>query len=151
MCSFITLIKGETNQFVMKRFRQCHDLLHLLLDAPTNFEGESYVKAYEFHQTGFAVPLIGRVDSMENKSDHEFKIFEQSWNYPLKGFTAAPAYRLKSQAFNRHISRSLNLKTLPSDPLYLSFYFEERWEQPISDLRSELGLTEKYLFDRKKS
>ena len=117
--------KGETNQFVMKRFRQCHDLLHLLLDAPTNFEGESYVKAYEFHQTGFAVPLIG--------------------------FTAAPAYRLKSQAFNRHISRSLNLKTLPSDPLYLSIYFEERWEQPISELRNELGLTEKYLFNRKKS
>ena len=79
------------------------------------------------------------------------KYFKHSWNYPLKGFTAAPAYRLKSQAFNRHISRSLNLKTLPSDPLYLSFYFEERWEQPISDLRSELGLTEKYLFDRKKS
>ena len=52
----------------MKRFRQCHDLLHLLLDAPTNFEGESYVKAYEYHQTGFAVPLIGRVDSIENKS-----------------------------------------------------------------------------------
>ena len=48
----------------MKRFRQCHDLLHLLLDAPTNFEGESYVKAYEYHQTGFAVPLIGRVNSM---------------------------------------------------------------------------------------
>ena len=79
------------------------------------------------------------------------KYFKHSWNYPLKGFTAAPAYRLKSQAFNRHISRSLNLKTLPSDPLYLSFYFEERWEQPISDLRNELGLTEKYLFDRKKS
>ena len=67
-CVFITLIKGETNQFVMKRFRQCHDLLHLLLDAPTNFEGESYVKAYEYHQTGFAVPLIVRVNSMETKS-----------------------------------------------------------------------------------
>ena len=67
-CFFITRIKGETNQFVMKRFRQCHDLLHLLLDAPTNFEGESYVKAYEYHQTGFAVPLIGEVNSMENKS-----------------------------------------------------------------------------------
>ena len=65
---YITRIKGETNQFVMKRFRQCHDLLHLLLDAPTNFEGESYVKAYEYHQTGFAVPLIGEVNSMENKS-----------------------------------------------------------------------------------
>ena len=65
---YITRIKGETNQFVMKRFRQCHDLLHLMLDAPTNFEGESYVKAYEYHQTGFAVPLIGEVNSMENKS-----------------------------------------------------------------------------------
>ena len=118
----VKFVEGETEQFVMKRFRQCHDLLHLLLDAPTNFEGESYVKAYEFHQTGFPVPLIG--------------------------FTAAPAYRLKSKAFHRHVSRSLKLKSLPSNPLYLSIYFEERWSQPITELRDELGLTDSYLFNK---
>ena len=40
----VKFVEGEDNAFVMKRFRQCHDLLHLLLDAPTNFEGESFVK-----------------------------------------------------------------------------------------------------------
>ena len=55
----VKFIEGEDNAFIMKRFRQCHDLLHLLLDAPTNFEGESFVKAYEFHQTGLLVPLVG--------------------------------------------------------------------------------------------
>ena len=40
----VKFIEGEENQFIMKRFRQCHDLLHLLLDAPTNFEGECFVK-----------------------------------------------------------------------------------------------------------
>ena len=46
----VKFIDGETNEFIMRRFRQCHDLLHLLLQAPTTFEGEAYVKAYEFHQ-----------------------------------------------------------------------------------------------------
>ena len=44
----VKFIEDEENQFIMKRFRQCHDLLHLLLDAPTNFEGECFVKGKVF-------------------------------------------------------------------------------------------------------
>ena len=54
----VKFIEGDENQFIMKRFRQCHDLLHLLLDAPTNFEGECYVKGEYFRVSFFLSDIL---------------------------------------------------------------------------------------------
>lgn len=112
----VKFIDGEDHRFIMQRYRQVHDLLHLLLNAPTNFEGEAAVKAFEFAQTGMAVPLIGA--------------------------TAAPLYRLDSTRWARHQSRlGKLLKTSSNDhPHYLSVYYEQRWDQELDTLRTELGI-----------
>ena len=68
---------------------------------------------------------------------------------PLVGFTGAPLYRLKRGPFERHVKRALKLRhlTKKDHPFYLSIYFERRWDQPIDDLRAELGLN-LYKFDK---
>ena len=112
----VKFIEGEENQFIMMRYRQIHDILHLILEAPTNFEGESLVKAFEFQQTGLLVPLIGA--------------------------TAAPFYRLNSKKWSSHQNRILKLKknSFKGAPHYLSIYYENRWDQEIQDLKNELKI-----------
>ena len=112
----VKFIDGEENQFIMMRYRQIHDILHLLLDAPTNFEGESLVKAFEFQQTGLLVPFIGA--------------------------TAAPLYRLNSKKWSKHQSRvrKLQKNKFAGAPHYLSIYYENRWDQEIQDLKNELKI-----------
>jgi ubiquinone biosynthesis protein COQ4 len=73
------------------------------------------LKAFEFSQTGLAVPLVGA--------------------------TFAPLYRLNQKRFNRHFSRmKILMKPSLSNPHYLSIYYEQRWDQNIEDMREELGI-----------
>lgn len=45
--------------YVMLRYRECHDFLHVLLDQPTNMLGEVVVKWVEGIQTGLPMCLMG--------------------------------------------------------------------------------------------
>ena len=114
----VKYVEDEEAAYVMLRYRQIHDFLHLLLDAPTNFEGESAVKAFEFSQTGFAVPFLGA--------------------------TAAPFYRLNSVKWNRHQKRLASLMKDNTNLHYLSVFYEERWDQDIDQLRKEIGIPQTF-------
>jgi len=47
--------------YVMRRYRQVHDLVHVVLGQPTNMLGEVTVKMYEGVQTGLFMCLTGGI------------------------------------------------------------------------------------------
>merc|ERR1711964_695298 len=50
----------ETLSYIMMRYRQTHDILHLLLGQRTDYLGEATVKAFEAVQTrGLPMTIIG--------------------------------------------------------------------------------------------
>lgn len=101
--------------YVMTRYRECHDLVHTILGMPTNMLGEVAVKWVEALNTGLPMCYGGAV------------------------FGAA---RLRPKQRKEYTSRYLpwaiqNGKSIK--PL-MTVYWEERWKQPISQLRAELGI-----------
>ncbi|XP_030385167.1 ubiquinone biosynthesis protein COQ4 homolog, mitochondrial [Scaptodrosophila lebanonensis] len=101
--------------YLMTRYRECHDLVHTVLDMPTNMLGEVAVKWVEALNTGLPMCYGGAVFG---------------------------AVRLRPKQRREYIKRYLpwaidNGKRMK--PL-LPVYWEERWEQNVDELRSELGI-----------
>lgn len=101
--------------YVMQRYRETHDLLHTILGMPTNLLGEITVKWVEAIQTGLPMCIGGAI--------------------------FGPA-RLKPK------NRAAYLKThLPwairvgiNSKFLMNVYYEQRWDQDIDELRSELKI-----------
>jgi len=101
--------------YVMQRYRETHDLVHTVLGMPTNILGEVTVKWVEAIQTGLPMCVAGAIFG------------------PV---------RLKKN------NRAAYLKThLPwavrvgiDSKFLMNVYYEQRWDQNIDELRSELNI-----------
>ncbi|KAH8360319.1 hypothetical protein KR200_001869, partial [Drosophila serrata] len=102
--------------YLMTRYRECHDLIHTVLDMPTNMLGEVAVKWVEALNTGLPMCYGGAVFG---------------------------AVRLRPKQRRSYLKHYLpwalenGKRTKPLMPVY----WEKRWEQNINELRSELGIT----------
>jgi ubiquinone biosynthesis protein COQ4 len=101
--------------FVMQRYRETHDLVHALLGMPTNMVGEALVKWIEAIQTGLPMCIGAAILGPSRfKRTSQFEKFR------------------KLRPWAIHVGQ--NSKFL------LNTYFEQRWEQDLEDLRSELNI-----------
>ena len=110
----------------MTRYRETHDLIHTVLDMPTNMLGEISVKWIEAINIGLPMCYGGK--------DFSFNFFSSGAIFgPLR---LKPKHR---ELYRRYylpwaIETGKNAKSL------MSVYWEERWNQDADELRSELNI-----------
>ena len=114
----VQFVDDENLAFVMKRYRETHDIVHALLDMPTDMVGESVVKWVEAMQTGLPMCIGGAIFGPARfHRNAQFVRFR----------------KLRPWA----ISVGQNVKC------FLNVYYEKRWEQDIDDLKYELKIEPK--------
>jgi len=101
--------------YVMQRYRETHDLLHTILGMPTNLLGEITVKWVEAIQTGLPMCIGGAIFG------------------PVRLKPKNRAAYLKTH-LPWAIRVGINSKFL------MNVYYEQRWDQNIDELRSELNI-----------
>lgn len=101
--------------YVMRRYRETHDLVHLLCRMKPNMLGEVVVKWIEAVQTGLPMCYGAAVGGALRLSAKQRKL------YTLAYLTYALECGHKAK-------------------FLLACYFEKRWEQDIDDLRRELQI-----------
>ncbi|XP_058981907.1 ubiquinone biosynthesis protein COQ4 homolog, mitochondrial isoform X2 [Musca domestica] len=102
--------------YIMTRYRECHDLVHAILDMPTNMLGEVAVKWVEALNTGLPMCYGGAVFG---------------------------ALRLRPKQRKQYLSTYLPwaIKNGKEAKPLMSVFWEERWEQDVNELRQELQIT----------
>jgi ubiquinone biosynthesis protein COQ4 len=101
--------------YVMRRYRELHDLVHCVLGQPTNMLGEVTVKMFEGIQTGLFMCVSGGLLGAVRLGPKHLEMYRNTH------FAWAVRNALRSQ----------NMMTV---------YFEKHWQQPIEGFRAELGL-----------
>nr|AEE61573.1 unknown [Dendroctonus ponderosae] len=101
--------------YVVQRYREAHDLIHTVLQMPTNMLGEVTVKWVEALQ--FKLPMC------------------------ISGAVFGPL-RLKTKHRQLYLSSYLPwaLKTGQSAEFLLNIYFEKRWQQPLTEFYQEVNI-----------
>uniref|UniRef100_T1IUR3 Ubiquinone biosynthesis protein COQ4 homolog, mitochondrial n=1 Tax=Strigamia maritima TaxID=126957 RepID=T1IUR3_STRMM len=100
--------------YVMQRYREMHDLVHTLLNMPTNMLGEVAVKWVEGIQTGLPMCTLGALFG------------------PLR---FAPKQRRKYL-----VVLPWAIRCGYQSRFLMNIYFEKRWEQPIDVIRKEMNI-----------
>ncbi|MCA9518327.1 MAG: hypothetical protein KC635_25505 [Myxococcales bacterium] len=104
----------ETAAYVAKRFRQTHDLWHVLTGYDTSVAGEAAVLAFTWAQT--RMPSAGIVAALAGVRS---------------GGPATGSWRRQRDAIRRgRAARFLG-----------AVKWEDRWERPLVEVREELGIT----------
>ncbi|TGZ71722.1 hypothetical protein CRM22_002491 [Opisthorchis felineus] len=101
--------------YVMQRYREVHDLVHTLLEQPTDMLGEVVVKWVEGIQTGLPMCLTGGFAGSLRLAPI------QTRNY-----------------LNTHLDYALRVGF--EGRSLMNVYFEEHWEQPLDEFRSSLNI-----------
>lgn len=103
--------------YVMQRYREIHDLVHLILGMPTHMLGEVTVKWVEAIQ--FQIPMC--------------------WGAAVFG-----AYRLRPKQRHKYLNGYLDwaIECGKQSKFLLGVYYEKRWEQDIDELRKELKIVQ---------
>ncbi|GAA41136.2 ubiquinone biosynthesis protein COQ4 homolog mitochondrial, partial [Clonorchis sinensis] len=101
--------------YVMQRYREVHDLVHTLLEQPTDMLGEVVVKWVEGIQTGLPMCLTGGFAGSLRLAPI------QTRNY-----------------LNTHLDYALRVGF--EGRSLMNVYFEEHWEQPLGEFRSSLNI-----------
>jgi len=101
--------------YVMLRYRECHDLFHVILDAHTNMLGEIAVKWVEGIQLGLPMCVLGAI--------------------------AGPA-RLGPVHRQRYFSVFLpwSIEQGFKAKFLMNIYYEKHWEDDIDELRKEMNI-----------
>ncbi|GJQ71165.1 hypothetical protein Trydic_g1066 [Trypoxylus dichotomus] len=102
--------------YVMQRYREVHDLVHTILQMPTNMIGEISVKWVEGIQTKLPMCIGGAVFGplrLKPKNRETYKKYYLPWA----------------------IRTGMEAKFL------LNVYYEQRWDQPLKELLEELNIT----------
>ena len=60
--------------YVMCRYREVHDMWHVLFDVPTDLAGETMLKLIEYRQTGLLTPLAATAAGIVNSRTHRQRL-----------------------------------------------------------------------------
>ncbi|KAH9500765.1 hypothetical protein Btru_076406 [Bulinus truncatus] len=111
----VNFIDDAELMYVMLRYRQCHDLVHTLLDMPPNMLGEVAVKWFEAVQTRLPMCISAALfGPIRLGPKHRQKYFDIYLTWAIRA-----AYNSK---------------------FLMNVYFEKHWEQDIEEFRKELNL-----------
>ncbi|XP_055623050.1 uncharacterized protein LOC129766507 [Toxorhynchites rutilus septentrionalis] len=111
----VRFVEDPDLAYVMTRYREVHDLVHTVLDMPTNMLGEVTVKWVEALNTGLPMCYGGAI------------------------FGASRLRPIQRQNYTKHYL-PWALRIGPKIPSLMCVYWEKRWEQNIEDLRKELNI-----------
>jgi len=101
--------------YVMLRYRECHDLFHVILDAHTNMLGEVAVKWVEGIQLGLPMCLLGAIAG------------------PVR---LGPVHR--QRYFNAFLPWSIEQGFKAK--FLMNIYYEKHWEDDIDELRKRMNI-----------
>ncbi|KAL9911188.1 ubiquinone biosynthesis protein COQ4 homolog, mitochondrial-like isoform 2-T3 [Glossina fuscipes fuscipes] len=101
--------------YIMTRYRECHDMVHAVLDMPTNMLGEVAVKWVEALNNGLPMCYSAAVFG---------------------------ALRLKPKQRKQYLRAYLPwaLQNGRNAKFLMTVYWEERWQQDINEMRKELQI-----------
>lgn len=115
-------------RYVIQRYRETHDFYHVLLGMPTSTLGETVVKYFEASHMHLPVAALSAVGGSARIINDDRRALLSRSETPLETpqlvALAEWAWRLGQ-----------NVRV----PL-ISIAWERRWEQPIDELRAELGI-----------
>lgn len=116
-------------RYVIQRYRETHDFYHVLLGMPTSTLGETVVKYFEMAHMHLPVAALSALGgSLRLVNDDRRALFAKE--------NATLTAQLQSLApWAVRLGRNIRL------PL-IGIEWEKRWEQPLDELRAELGLDE---------
>ena len=103
--------------FLSKRYRETHDLLHVLTGYATDVVGEMELQAYVLGNLGIRTSALVLMNST-------IKLLKD----PQSGVGRSEYLRRLWAAFRRGLA----------SPLFLDFWFENHWETPVATLRARL-------------
>ena len=103
--------------FLSKRYRETHDLLHVLTGYATDVMGEMELQAYVLGNLGLRTTMF----VLLNGTLGQLKT-------PQSGVERSEYLRRVWAAYRRG----------RASPLFLDFWFEEQWETPVATLRARL-------------
>ncbi|WP_257458794.1 ubiquinone biosynthesis protein COQ4 [Archangium lipolyticum] len=109
-------IKNDID-FIAKRYRETHDLLHLVTGYGTDVMGEMELQAYALGNLGIRtaalIVLVGTVGQLKDRQS---------------GVDSSEYMRRVWAAYHRG----------RASPLFLDFWFEDHWETPVATLSASL-------------
>lgn len=111
----VQFIQDVELAYVMQRYREIHDLVHAVLQQPTNMLGEVTIKWVEGIQTKLPMCITGGLFG---------------------------AMRLKPKQRKRYLQENLPwaIQTGINSHLLMNVYFEKRWEQSLDDFHREMNI-----------
>ncbi|WFD00647.1 Ubiquinone biosynthesis protein [Malassezia yamatoensis] len=114
-------------RYVIQRYRETHDFYHVLLGMPTTTLGETVVKYFEAAHMHLPVAALSAVGG-------SLRLQNDDWRAHWHQQPAHLVAQLRELApWAWHLGRNVRV------PL-ISVNWEQRFDQPLSELRSELGL-----------
>ena len=103
--------------YLSKRYRETHDLLHVLTGYATDVMGEMELQAYVLGNVGIRTSAFVL---LSNTIEH--------FKHPKAGIDRSEYLRRVWAAYHRGVA----------SPLFLGFWFEHHWETPVAVLRERL-------------
>ena len=116
-------------RYVIQRYRETHDFYHVLLGMPTSTLGETVVKYFEMAHMHLPVAALSAVGGSLRLVNDDRRALQRREHAQL----TAQLQQLAPWAVR--LGRNVRL------PL-IGIEWERRWEQPLAELRTELGLDE---------
>ncbi|XP_035684538.1 ubiquinone biosynthesis protein COQ4 homolog, mitochondrial-like [Branchiostoma floridae] len=111
----VKFVDDEELAYVIRRYREIHDLFHTLLGMPTNMLGECTVKMFEAVHTGLPMCAMGAVFGPIRLSS------KQRW-------------KLRNYYFPWAVKAGYSAKCL------MNVYLERRFHEPLEELKADLNI-----------
>lgn len=115
----------------LSRYREVHDLWHVLSGLPPNVEGELALKWFELIQTGLPMCALGAVFGPLVLPRREPPL-------PLDGNNRSAKVGSREVLARTYVPWALRAGRRTRKPL-ICVWYERRWEQPLEQVRRDLG------------
>lgn len=124
---------------VHNRYREVHDLWHVLSGLPPTVEGELALKWFELVQTGLPVCALGAVFGPLALSRYEPIPSRPIATANGRGAGSIGKEGSREMLAKKYVPWALRAGRRVRKPL-ICVWYEKRWEQPLEAIRSELGM-----------
>lgn len=143
-----------THALRLLRYREVHDLWHVLSGLPPTVEGELALKWFELVQTGLPVCALGAVvgplalprrepqstlDPSTKSSPFSFSSASQREKSSGGGGSSSGKRGSREVLARTYVPWAIRAGRRAKKPLVCVWY-EKRWEQPLEQIRRELGV-----------
>ncbi|CAM9711195.1 unnamed protein product, partial [Hapterophycus canaliculatus] len=125
--------------FCLGRYREVHDLWHVLSGLPPTVEGELALKWFELVQTGLPVCALGAVVGPLALPPREPPSKASAGGGGSAGGSGSGKMGSREVLARTYVPWAIRAGRRARKPLVCVWY-EKRWEQPLEQVRRELGV-----------